>query len=82
MGILRQILIGINLQNILSLLVIQDGLLKPIALLQAFPQLVVIVGDLEVSIVVTAALDHIAQGFFVYLDGLLFLKDLEEVEGL
>lgn len=31
------------------------------------------------SVVVAAALDHIAQGFFVYLDGLLLLEDLEEV---
>ena len=33
-------------------------------------------------IVVAAALDHITQGFFVDLDGLLLFENLEEVERL
>lgn len=75
-------MISINLQDILCLLVIQDRLLKPITLLKTFPELVIVVGDLEVPIVVAAALDHITQGFFVDLDGLLLFENLEEVERL
>lgn len=79
MGIFWQILIVIYLQDILCLLKVDDGLIKPIAFLKAFSKQEVIVRYLNVTIIVSATLDHITQGLFIYVDCLLFLKYLQKI---
>lgn len=75
-------MIVIYLEDILGLLEVDDGLIKPITLLQAFSQEEVVVGYLDVPIIVAATLNHVAQRLFIDVDRLLLFKNLQEIQRL
>jgi hypothetical protein len=61
MSVLREVLMGVDFQDILGLFIVLQGLVKTVTFFVDLAQLVVVVGNLQVAVVVAAALDHIAQ---------------------
>ena len=60
MGVLRKGLVRIYLENVFGFFEIEDRLIEPVTFFQALSQEIIVVGDFNVTVVVAAALNHVA----------------------